>query len=231
MGGAFAVLRARDGVAHGYGMDMNGFGGTPAPPGAGNAMSYPFTSVDGGATVSRQVTGQRVWDYAVDGVAHHGMIPDWVADLTGRAPALRGDLLGGAESYLRTMGGAQGWTVQPNLARGRPASPSSAEWSLFGTYAAGRANDGSFGTRWASAWGPSAWWQVDLGTAQQVGRVGVYWEEAYATGWAVQTRTDGSSGRRARPSTATRCGRSASTPAGRGVGARRSVGGLCPVDS
>ena len=188
-------VRAKYGVAYGYGMDMNGFGGTPAPPGAANTMSYPFTSIDGGATLTRQVTGQRVWDYPTDGVAHYGMIPDWVADLTGRAPALKADLLGGAESYLRTLGGAQGWSAPVNLARGKAAKASSTEWSLFGTYAAGRANDGSLSTRWASAWGPSAWWQVDLGSAQQVGRVAVNWEAAYATGWSVQVSGDGSSWR------------------------------------
>jgi hypothetical protein len=44
---ASRAVRAKYGVAYGYGMDMNGFGGTPPPPGAGSAMSYPFTSVDG----------------------------------------------------------------------------------------------------------------------------------------------------------------------------------------
>lgn len=160
---------------------MNGFGGTPAPPAvSASSTAYPFTSIDGGATLQRQVTGQRTWDDNVDGVAHYGMIPDWVADLTGRAPALTADLLGGAESYVHTMQRAQGWQIQPNPARGKSYAASSTEWNLWGAFAAGKAADGNWSSRWASPWKPAAWWQVDLGAVQPVGRVGVYWEAAHA---------------------------------------------------
>jgi hypothetical protein len=138
------------------------------------------------------VTGQRTWDYSVDGVAHYGMIPDWVADLTGRAPALTADLLGGAESYLRTMQRAQGWQIQPNLARGKSYAASSTEWSLWGAFAAGKAADGNWSSRWASPWKPTAWWQVDLGAVQPVGRVGVDWEAAHARRFEVQVSSNGS---------------------------------------
>ena len=188
---ASRAVRAKYGVAYGYGMDMNGFGGTPPPPGAGSAMSYPFTSVDGGSTLTRQVSGQRTFDYNVEGVAHYGMIPDWVADTTGRAPELKADLLGGAESYLRTMERARGWQAQTNLARGKPTSASSSQWDPWGSFSPSKANDGNWGTRWASNWGPTAWWQVDLGSAQPVARVGIYWEAAYAKSFTVQVSNDG----------------------------------------
>ena len=184
-------VREKYGVAYGYGMDMNGFGGTPPPPGAATAMSYPFTTIDGGSTANRQVTGQRTWDYNLEGVSHYGMIPDWVADLTGRAPGLKADLLGGAQSYLQTMGRAQGWQAQPNLARGKPTSASTTQWDPWGSFSPSKANDGNWGTRWASAWGPAAWWQVDLGSAQPVSRVGIYWEAAYAKASTVQVSNDG----------------------------------------
>lgn len=188
-------LRDQYGVAYGYGMDMNGFGGTPAPPGAATAMSYPFTSIDGGSTLDRQVTGQRTWDYNVEGVAHYGMVPDWVADVTARAPGLKPDLLGGAESYLKTMQRARTWSAQTNLALGKPATASSTEWTMLNKFTAGKANDGVFATRWASTWTPTAWWRVDLGSAQQVSRVGIYWENAYAKRFTVQVSNDGSTWR------------------------------------
>lgn len=101
------ALRDRYGVGYGYGMDMNGFGGTPRPP-QGRTISYPFTSLDGSTALDRQVTGQRTWDYNADGVAHYGMIPDWLHDIAGLGGADVADgLERGAESYLRTLGAAQ----------------------------------------------------------------------------------------------------------------------------
>ncbi|CAN7265260.1 Coagulation factor 5/8 type domain-containing protein [Knoellia sp. LjRoot47] len=105
---ASKAQRDRFGVGYGFGMDMNGFGGTP-PPREGAATSaagpvvYPFRSVDGGSVLSRQRTGDRVWDVNVDGVAHYGQVPDWVEDLRiVGGQELVDDLMAGAESYLRT---------------------------------------------------------------------------------------------------------------------------------
>ena len=102
-------LLKKYGVGTGFGSDMNGFGGTPAAPTDPAAkISYPFTTPQG-AVVDRLVTGERTWDYNVDGVAHYGMLPDWIESL-GRlgGNALRADLAGGAESYLRTWEAAAG---------------------------------------------------------------------------------------------------------------------------
>ena len=48
------ALRTRYGVGYGFGMDMNGFGGTPAPR-DGSSVDYPFTTL-GGSSADRQVT-------------------------------------------------------------------------------------------------------------------------------------------------------------------------------
>ena len=76
-----------------------------------------------------------------------------------------------------------------NLALGKPATASSVENS---TYAAGKANDGSSSTRWASLERNGEWWQVDLGSTQSVSSVSVNWETAYASRYQIQTSTDGS---------------------------------------
>ncbi len=187
-------LRQKYGVAYGYGTDMNGFGGTPAPP-ADDAqkITYPFTSVDGGAVLDRQRTGERVWDYNTEGVAHYGMVPDWIESLRRTAgSALTDDLMAGAQSYLDTWTAAAAWAPGLNLARGAAASASSTEWTLLGRLKPAQAVDGSLSTRWASRWGhDDEWFQVDLNTARQVSRVTIDWEAAYASRYRVEVSTDG----------------------------------------
>lgn len=195
-------LLTRYGTGYGFGMDMNGFGGTPLPRGTASAppadpVVYPFTSFDGGSVLDRQRTGQREWDVNTDGVAHYGQIPDWIEDMGHVAgadkAALIADLSRGAESYLQMWKAAQTWVAQPNLALGRPAAASSTQWSLLGSFLPPRANDAdATGTRWASNWSDNQWWRVDLGTAQPVRRVSLRWENAYAASYAIQLSTDGS---------------------------------------
>ncbi|MGH1564053.1 discoidin domain-containing protein [Mumia sp. DW29H23] len=191
---ATRALRQKYGVGYGYGTDMNGFGGTPAPPtNDSQKITYPFTSVDGGAVLERQRTGQRVWDYNTDGVAHYGMVPDWIESLRRTAgSAITDDLMAGAQSYLDTWAASASWAPGLNLARGATATASSTEWTLLGTLKPPRAVDGSLSTRWASRWGhDDEWFQVDLATARQVSRVTIDWEDAYASRYRVQTSLDG----------------------------------------
>jgi acyl-homoserine lactone acylase PvdQ len=74
-----------------------------------------------------------------------------------------------------------------NLAAGRPATATSSQWP----HAAGRAVDGDPGSRWASAWNDNQALTVDLGSARSVGRVILRWEAAYASGYRIETSTDG----------------------------------------
>lgn len=86
---------------YGFGSDMNGFGGTPAPPSEDATIDYPFTTLDGSSVVDQQVTGERTWDYNAEGVSHYGMLPDWIESVTTLAePGLAEDLMAGSESYL-----------------------------------------------------------------------------------------------------------------------------------
>ncbi len=189
-------IREKYDVGYGFGMDMNGFGGTPAArqDAATNPLPYPFTTALG-ATADRQVSGQRVWDYNTDGVAHYGLVPDWVKDMEidsgAKGKQVVEDLLRGPESYLRTWKASTGYTPGQNLARGMPSAASSTEWSLLGSFKPARANDGSRSTRWASQWKDHQFWQVDLTTPRPVRRVTIDWEKAYAKAYRVQISLDG----------------------------------------
>ena len=83
----------------GYGADQNGLA-SQVPPREG--VHYPFKSFDGKVTFERQRSGERLFDFANDGVAHYGMFPDWWEDIrsAGGAAAVR-DMARGAEAYLQ----------------------------------------------------------------------------------------------------------------------------------
>ncbi|MFI1920689.1 beta-1,3-glucanase family protein [Streptomyces sp. NPDC020377] len=73
------------------------------------------------------------------------------------------------------------------LSQGRPATASSTESASF---PASAAVDGNPGTRWSSAFADPQWLQVDLGSVQQINRVTLTWEAAYARAYQIQTSTD-----------------------------------------
>lgn len=100
---AVADPRYRFGI--GFGADANGFHAQPPARGADkpNPVTYPFTSLDGRVSFDKQVSGQRVYDVNVDGVAHYGLYPDWMRQLQLLAgKPIADDLMGGAEAYLET---------------------------------------------------------------------------------------------------------------------------------
>ena len=87
----------------GFGADINGLGAQGDPRGADaeDPVTYPFRGL-GGVTVGRQVSGRRVYDVNVDGVAHYSLYPDWVEDLRRLAGgAIVEDLARGSEAYLQ----------------------------------------------------------------------------------------------------------------------------------
>ncbi|GAA3506391.1 hypothetical protein GCM10019016_135060 [Streptomyces prasinosporus] len=194
------ALRDEYGVGYGYGTDMNGVGGWPAPRGADapNPVTYPFRSVDGGSVVDRQTTGERTWDLNTDGAAHYGLVPDWIEDIrrVGGQDVVD-DLFRGAESYLDTWAASERHRPAVDLAEGAPATASSVEWNPFTSRAPGRAVDGDRGTRWASGWSDDQWLRIDLGAARQVGRVTLDWERAYGTSYRIELSTDGTDWRTA----------------------------------
>jgi microsomal dipeptidase-like Zn-dependent dipeptidase len=101
----------------GYGADTNGFSHQGGPRGADvkNPVRYPFTGL-GGVVIDRQVSGERIYDINVDGVAHYGLYPDWIEDLRMQAgDEIVRDLERGAEAYLQTW--ERGVGIAPNACR------------------------------------------------------------------------------------------------------------------
>jgi microsomal dipeptidase-like Zn-dependent dipeptidase len=131
-----AVADPRFHFGIGFGADANGFHSQPPARGAGkpNAVSYPFKSLDGRVTFDHQVSGQRVYDVNVDGVAHYGLYPDWMEQLRLLAgEPIAADLMSGAEAYLQTWERAVGVPATQCL-----APPKRLSRSGFGALQLGR---------------------------------------------------------------------------------------------
>jgi hypothetical protein len=87
----------------GWGADLGGLATQGAPPDPGSPhVDYPFRSLDGAVTVDRQRTGDRVFDYDNEGVAHYGLYADWAEEVRRLGgPQIADDLLRGPEAYLQ----------------------------------------------------------------------------------------------------------------------------------
>ncbi len=74
-----------------------------------------------------------------------------------------------------------------NLAQGKTATASGVQEE----YAAALAVDGNVETRWSSEFIDEQWLQVDLGSAQKIGKVVLVWETACAAEYKLQVSDDG----------------------------------------
>jgi hypothetical protein len=81
--------------------------------------------------------------------------------------------------------------VPQNLASGKQAAASSVEPDAPENVAASNLTDGSYTTRWSSAFADPQWVSVDLGASYAINRVKINWEAAYATAYQVQVSQDG----------------------------------------
>jgi beta-glucosidase len=74
-----------------------------------------------------------------------------------------------------------------NLALNKPVKVSSVEKTgVEGMYV----NDGSYSSRWSSAFSDPQYVIIDLGTPTKFNQVNLYWEAAYATDYAIQVSND-----------------------------------------
>ena len=74
------------------------------------------------------------------------------------------------------------------LSQGRPVTASSVQGY---PWAAANATDGNLNTRWSSAFSDPQWLEVDLGAVHAVREVILYWENAHATAFQIQTSDNG----------------------------------------
>jgi hypothetical protein len=120
----------------GYGADLGGLATQGAPPGKADDISYPFKSIDGATTVRRQRTGQHVFDYNKDGVAHYGLYADWLDEIQKLGGAkLRRDMLRGPEAYLEMWERSEGVPASTCLSpRARFSGGGLADLRLGATY-------------------------------------------------------------------------------------------------
>lgn len=114
----YATEKAQ-GAPTGFGTDFNGMIHPPGPrfgsdgchggrilgsgPGTHNLVRYPFTAVATGKKLKRSAAGSKTFDINVDGLAHIGLLPDFIADLQqiGLTEADLDPLLSSAEGYIQ----------------------------------------------------------------------------------------------------------------------------------
>jgi eukaryotic-like serine/threonine-protein kinase len=74
------------------------------------------------------------------------------------------------------------------LSQGHPVTASSIQGD---PWAAANAVDGNLSTRWSSAFSDPQWLEVNLGATHAIREVILYWENAHATAFQIQTSEDG----------------------------------------
>ncbi len=101
MGSDFNGIAAHVGPRFGNGACAGNPAERVAQERANNRLVYPFT-IPGFGTFDRQVSGQKTYDFNVDGLAHIGLLPDMVADLKniGVADEQLKPLFGSAQAYI-----------------------------------------------------------------------------------------------------------------------------------
>ncbi len=101
MGSDFNGIAGHVGPRFGNGACAGDIGQRAAQERAHNRLVYPFT-IPGFGAFDRQVSGQKTYDFNVDGLAHIGLFPDMVADLknVGVTDEQLKPLFGSAQAYI-----------------------------------------------------------------------------------------------------------------------------------
>ncbi|MEM7360732.1 MAG: membrane dipeptidase [Pseudomonadota bacterium] len=90
-------------VGIGIGTDMSGFA-TQAPPRGdveNNPLVYPYETEFGGV-FDRQISGNRTFDLNSEGIAHYGMLPDYIQDIrVNTDERVYEAIMSSAEAYLQ----------------------------------------------------------------------------------------------------------------------------------
>ncbi|MEH1056842.1 membrane dipeptidase [Micromonospora sp. CPCC 206171] len=105
------VLRRLPEAAIPFGSDLNGFAGLPCDLRRGRPLEYPFNAPVTRAALGRSRLGRRSFDLNTDGIAHVGMLPDFVAHLfeLGLSEEEGRPLLDSALGYVRAWEQSSGY--------------------------------------------------------------------------------------------------------------------------
>jgi microsomal dipeptidase-like Zn-dependent dipeptidase len=78
------------------GTDVNGFFALPGLPKSGETITY-------GAGLTRCITGVKVWDFNIEGMAHYGLLPDYIESCrkAGMTTAERNGFFSSAERFAQ----------------------------------------------------------------------------------------------------------------------------------
>jgi fibronectin type 3 domain-containing protein len=180
---------------------------TPAtasvPAGPANLTS---TSGSGSVTLHWTASGGGPASYSIyRGTQSDGEATTPVATVNGTATTYTDTGLTNASSYYYMVAANNAAGVSPdsneilatpgvtlpagtNLALNQPAYASSIQAT---GYPATAATDGSFNTRWSSAYSDPQWLLADLGATHTISTVVLGWESAYAKAFQIQTSSDG----------------------------------------
>lgn len=106
-----ATVAAGGHASLGFAFDLNGFAGGPGPRFGDEAscgveqqdpVTYPFESHAGDVTFTEPRAGERVFDFNTEGLAHIGLLPEYIEDARKDAPGDELDaLFRSAEGYIR----------------------------------------------------------------------------------------------------------------------------------
>jgi microsomal dipeptidase-like Zn-dependent dipeptidase len=156
----YAAEKAAGGPV-GLGTDFNGFAGLPLPrfgpdaaavAGGGPApggVSYPFTAASTGKPMDRSIIGERTFDINQDGLAHVGMLPDWIADVEsqGLTEAELAPLLSSADGYVASW--ERAWAARHALMFYDPAT---GQGEFYRTDPDGQLGSLSWQPGWRQSW-------------------------------------------------------------------------------
>lgn len=149
-----------------------------------NPVQYPFT-IPGFGTFDKQVTGDRTFNFNNDGLAHVGLVPDFLADLknVGVSDADLDPLFNSAEAYIQMWERAEAAsdTTPPVITAPADITVNNdpGQATAVVSFSAATATDNSGSVTVAQTVGPAS------GTAFPIGSTTVSWEASDVAGNTV----------------------------------------------